>query len=138
MVDPHPMGMLAETMRRLQELERKIDDKPLETGSGGGDSTGMEARVAKLEAHMEHVRADTGALKTDAGTIKTTLATLVERVAHLPSKGFIVTALLVALAVLAAVSLFAPNLQRMVGVTPSVSASPPPVAAPLPPRIVPG
>ncbi|WP_313534354.1 hypothetical protein [Sphingomonas sp.] len=59
---------------------------PLNRGGGGGTFDPMEPRVAKLEAHMENVRAELGKLST----VPADLATLKERVAHLPSKGFIV------------------------------------------------
>lgn len=37
----------------------------VDTPSGGGYGDGMEARVAKLEAHVEHIMRDTGEIKTD-------------------------------------------------------------------------
>ena len=61
---------------------------PLFGGGDGGTSGGMEARLAKLEAHMEHVLE---ALRKLA-PLPERLATLDERVDHLPGKGFVVTA----------------------------------------------
>lgn len=69
-------------------MARKLQEGALQNGSGGGTSGGMEARVAKLEAHMEHVRSDISKL----ADVPADLATLKERITHLPSKGFIVTA----------------------------------------------
>ena len=73
----------------------------------------MEARIARLEAHMEHVlsslhRVDRGQeeLRVDLGGLKTAIAKLETKVEHLPSKGFIVTATIGALALVAAVSAF--------------------------------
>jgi hypothetical protein len=88
---------------------------PLETSGGGGDSTGMEPRVAKLEAHMEHVLADTTLLKADVGKLKVDVATLLERVGGLPSKGFIVAVVLSALAVVGAITLFSANVRALFG-----------------------
>lgn len=61
---------------------------PLNPGEGGGRFDPMEPRVAKLEAHMEHVRAELAKLST----MPVEIATVKERVSHLPSKGFVVTA----------------------------------------------
>jgi hypothetical protein len=59
---------------------------------GGGDDTlppmDIEPRVAKLEAHMEHVRSSVDKLTG----IPKDVAVLAERISHLPGKGFVVTA----------------------------------------------
>ncbi|QPI73906.1 hypothetical protein [Sphingobium sp. Cam5-1] len=47
----------------------------------------MEARVAKLEAHVEHIRSELGKLST----LPMDMAVLKTRVDHLPTKGFIIT-----------------------------------------------
>jgi archaellum component FlaC len=99
-------------------------DRPLQSGGGGGTFDGMEARVAILETHVEYIRRDIGELKADVSEIrrdlsgmkddfksdvegvKVQLATLTERVNHLPSKGFIVTATLSSLSAIAALIMF--------------------------------
>lgn len=58
------------------------------SGGGGGPTGDSDARVVRLEAHMEHVRSDLSVLRD----VPVQIATLTERVAHLPSKGFVVTA----------------------------------------------
>ena len=102
-------------------------------GSGGDTYDPMEVRVAQLEAHVGHIRGDVTEIKAgikDLGVSTSALkvegATLTERVAHLPSKGFIVSSVLAALAVATALVLFQGNLQRMVGL-PTLA----PVTAPL-------
>lgn len=55
---------------------------PLNPAGGGGNFDPMEPRVAKLEAHMEHVRSELGKL---AG-VPADLATVKERTGHLPTK----------------------------------------------------
>lgn len=98
-------------------LDPPLSIEPLETSGGPGDfNGGMEARIAALEAHMEHVRSDLSTLKSDVGTLKTDMATMTERVSHLPTKGFIVTATLTTLAVLGALSLYGPNLRTFLGI----------------------
>jgi hypothetical protein len=42
----------------------------LKTGGGGGTSDGMEARVAKLEAAVEHIQRDTTDIKTDVRSLR--------------------------------------------------------------------
>jgi len=82
----------------------------LKGGSGDGTNGGMEARVAKLEAHMEHIREDVGRLKD----VPVELAALKTKVDHLPTKGWMVTALCGALSVVAALVAFAEKIQLLV------------------------
>jgi hypothetical protein len=88
-------------------------------GGGGGDGVVMEQRVARLEENIVHIRSDVGEIKGSLGTVNSqvteariNIATLIERVAHLPTKGFIVNAVLTALAVAAALVLFQGNIQK--------------------------
>lgn len=48
-----------------QRLEGNAPGAPLKPGGGDGTFDGMEARVAKLEAAMEHIERDVGDIKTD-------------------------------------------------------------------------
>ena len=77
----------------------------------------MEARVAKLEAGVEHLGRDVGELRTDMRDVRDRLSRLEERVSHLPDKGFIVTSLLVTLAVLAGLITFQDNVRALVAPT---------------------
>ena len=68
----------------------------LKGGDGGGTSGGMEARVAKLESDVEHVkrtlddlRADVKATRSDIGAMKVDFGRFDERMKHMPGKGFI-------------------------------------------------
>lgn len=89
---------------KIKRLEAQLADlrAPLRGGGGGGTFDGMDTRVAVLEAHMEHVREDLTQLKGVVGQIKTDVTTLKGTVSTLPSKGFVVTAVLTALGVLTA------------------------------------
>lgn len=95
------------------ELSRQRQEQRdhLPPGSGGGTSDGMEPRIAKLEAHMEHVRTEL----TKLASLPVQVARLEEKVAHLPSKGFIVTATMTSLAFVTAIVLFADKLRSLVG-----------------------
>lgn len=56
--------------RRLAELERRVESRPVDMPGGGGDDSGMEARVAKLEATVEHIQQNTQDIKTDIRSIR--------------------------------------------------------------------
>jgi len=56
-----------------------LDDyrtRPLHSGSGGGTSDGMEARVKALEDTMQEIRADLKTLLIDTTSIKATIASM--------------------------------------------------------------
>ncbi len=68
-VEDHPG---TENMRAFihQEVNKAIEGKSMHGSSGGGgDDSGLEARVSKLEAHMEHLREDVSEVKTTLSTI---------------------------------------------------------------------
>ena len=73
----------------------------------------MEARVAKLEATIEHMRSDVSDLKTDARDLRDRMRAVEVKIDHLPSKGFIVVALLGALAVVGALIGYAEQIQSL-------------------------
>lgn len=82
----------------------------------------MEVKIARLEANVEHIQGNmvevkqrlTG-LEGRVGGVEINLATLTERVAHLPSKGFIVATVVGVGAVLAALSLFPVQIRAFLG-----------------------
>jgi hypothetical protein len=55
--------------RRISDLEAQIGS-PVKAAGGGGTSGGMEPRVAKLEAAVEHIQRDTTDIKTDMRTLR--------------------------------------------------------------------
>lgn len=83
---------------------------PLNPPGGGGSSGGMEPRIARLEAQMEHVQ---GAL-LKLSDVPANLATLIERVAHLPTKEYLVKVTLGSLAIIAALVTFSDKLHSLV------------------------
>ena len=87
-------------------------------GSGDGTSGGMdgwqtsvEARLGEIKDDIRDLRTDIGGVRSDLTTVKVNLATLTERVAHLPTKGFFVTALVASLAVITAIVAFQGQIQ---------------------------
>lgn len=88
------------------------------SNGGGGDGT-ME-RLVRLEGKVDNLEASLSRQDTRLGGIDDRLrsverdgATLLERVAHLPSKGFIVTTLLTSLTVIAGLILFQGQIQAL-------------------------
>jgi hypothetical protein len=104
--------------KKLREQNETLlqENEALKTGDGGGTSGGMEGRVAKLEAHVETLRSDVAAIKKDVGDIRVSAATLTERVAHLPGKGFVITATTTTIALLTAVVVFGEKIRSLLGV----------------------
>lgn len=84
-----------------------IPSTDLMGGGGGGTSDGMEPRVKRLEDNFDKMGRDVADLRVQ-------MAPLTERVAHLPSKGFIVTTTVTGLSVIAAIVLFADKLRVLV------------------------
>lgn len=92
----------------------------------------LEPRVARLEAsvtHIEHdiqdMKIDIRELRSDTSSVKERLTRLEEKVTHLPGKGFIVSGLLTALAVIAALIVFQNQIQSLAGQGPrTISAQP--------------
>lgn len=85
-------------------------EEQLKSGGGSGTSDGMEVRVARLEAHMEHVVKQVDRL----ADIPTDLAVLKVKVNELPTKGWLVTGLLLSLGAIAALIAFAEKIQALV------------------------
>lgn len=105
-VDPKAVERLIE---QLGGIGRNLPP-PLPPSDFAGNGGGMEARVAKLEAHVEHIREEIGKLSS----MPTNLAIVTTRVDHLPTKGWMVTTLGVGLAVIAALTAFADKIQAFV------------------------
>lgn len=75
--------------------------------NGGGGSGPVDDRVSRLEGRIDKVG-------DELGEVKVNLATLTERVAHLPSKGFIVSTSMTLLTVIAALVVFADNIKAAI------------------------
>jgi hypothetical protein len=80
--------------------------------------------IAKLDVDVQYLKRDLTESRTDIRDMRDRLARLEERVAHLPSKGFIVTVVLASLAIATSFLTLAPRLWNSSGVVP--------VTAPLP------
>ncbi len=94
-------------------------DKPGITVSGGGGMDGLEPRVAKLEAHVEHIVRDLGDVKPDVRDMRDRLIAIEETVKHLPRKGYINKAVTAAVVLLGLFITFQAQIQSLVGTAPS-------------------
>lgn len=52
-VQSHPTSGFRDELNHLSERINDLERKPIDTGGGGSNNGGMEARVAKLEAIAE-------------------------------------------------------------------------------------
>lgn len=73
----------------------------------------MESRVTRLEVNVEHMVANVSATSDSLADARERLARLEVKVDHLPSKGFIVTALLVLLTVITALVGYADTVKKL-------------------------
>lgn len=78
-------------LRELDSLRQELAS--LRMGSGGGTSGGMEQRVARLEADMDHVkrgvddlRGSVRTLQGDLSAVRADVARVDERSKHFPTK----------------------------------------------------
>lgn len=101
---------------------RNDDITAYSTGGGSDGGGGVDGRVARLEAHVAHIQSDVGEVKQRltgiegrVGAVEVNLATLVKRVAHLPSKGFIVKTVVTVGAILGALTLFPDQIRALFG-----------------------
>jgi len=71
----------------VKEISESADTgRDLKSGNGSGTSDGMEGRVSRLEAHMEHVREDVGEIKQSLSSIAAKLDSMSDKIGHLPTK----------------------------------------------------
>jgi len=97
----------------------------------------MEARVARLESDVEHIKTDIGDIKITlreltgvANDLRVGFARIDERIIHLPTKAFIVKAVVISLTLVGALFIFQGNIQRFLGAPASTAALPTPITTP--------
>jgi len=77
----------------------------------------MEARLTRLEVTVENIDRNVARMAPDLANVRERMAALEANVAHLPGKGFIVSALLAALAIIAGLIAFSQQIQAIVSVS---------------------
>lgn len=107
---------LAAIRDRIAELQKEpLLRQSLKGGGGNGTIGGMEARVAKIEAFMDVIRTEVAALRSDGRDLRDRLIRLEERVAHLPSKGFIFSTAVAIVTGLTAIIVLQEKLRHLLG-----------------------
>ena len=106
---------LAAIRDRIAELQKEPLPRALKGGGGNGTNDGMEARVAKIEAFLDVIRNEVAALRGDGRDVRDRLIRLEERVAHLPSKGFIFTTAVAIVGGLSAIIVLQEKLRHLIG-----------------------
>ncbi|MGV0876934.1 hypothetical protein V6767_07285 [Martelella sp. FLE1502] len=96
----------------FDELKREVEQLKL-AGSGSGGGSDMEGRVAKLEANVENIDRSLTETRKDARDIRDRVIRIEEKINHLASKGFIVTAVISAMALLGAWITFQDKIQNL-------------------------
>jgi len=66
-VQSHP---IRDMLDRLDSRISHLESQPIDTGGGGSNNGGMEARVAKLESAVEYIQRDIGEIKTDLKSLR--------------------------------------------------------------------
>ncbi len=77
----------------------------------------MLVELAKLQSDGEHLKRDLSETRADMKDIRDRMARLEVRVDHLPTKGFIITALGIGVAIVGGITTLAPKIQSLFGVT---------------------
>lgn len=103
---PEAWKRQADRMEREQAEREKVNVDRLKSGDGGGTFDDMEDRVRRLETRLDK-------FADDVTDIKVNLATLIERVSHLPGKGFIVSAVVTAITIIGGIVLMADRLKNL-------------------------
>lgn len=99
---------VSQLLTAQQELRAMHDElRHFGGGFGSGGSPPMEERVTRLEGRIDKV-------VDELGDVKVNIATLSERVSHLPSKGYINTTIIGALAAVAALVGFADQIRAFI------------------------
>jgi hypothetical protein len=80
----------------------------------------VESRLGELRTDIRELRSElrseTGAIKVDLTAIKVDLTAVRVRIEHLPTKSFIVTALLGSMGAFSAITVFAGQIRALFGV----------------------
>ncbi|TMJ40784.1 MAG: hypothetical protein E6G87_01190 [Alphaproteobacteria bacterium] len=97
----------------------------LQYGGGAGRFEGMEARIASLEAHVDHIRDDIGDMRLDLKEVAKTMGTagaemreFDSRINSLPTKGWMMATLLILAAIIFAVAIYLEQIRHYLGVIP--------------------
>jgi hypothetical protein len=104
---------------------------PLPAAVAASNVAYMEARIASIEAHVDHMRDDLGDMRRDYRELTKTIVTagtdvreLDDRVSALPGKGWMFLAMLLFTAIICAVIIYIDQIREYLGVLPTTSTMP--------------
>jgi hypothetical protein len=105
--------------------------RPPRVATGATVPYGTEARIASMEAHVDHMRDDLGDMRRDyreltkamAGT-GTDMRALDDRISNLPGKGWMFTAMLLFTLIICAVIVYLEQIRDYLGVVLPTSMNP--------------
>lgn len=99
--------------------------------AGAGRFDGMEARIASIEAHVDHMRDDLGDLRRDFRELAKSIMSsgsdvrgVDDRVSYLPGKGWMFTAMLLFTAIICAVVIYLEQIRQYLNVLLPISPTP--------------
>jgi hypothetical protein len=99
--------------------------------SGGTVPYGTEARIASMEAHVDHMRDDLGDMRRDYRELTKAVAgagndmrALDDRISNLPGKGWMFTAMLLFTLIICAVIVYLEQIRDYLGVVLPTSMNP--------------
>lgn len=97
----------------------------LQYGAGAGRFESMEARIASIEAHVDHIRDDIGDMRLDLKELTKTVSSagaemreFDSRMSSLPTRGWMAATLLVIAAAICAVIIYLEQIRQYLGLLP--------------------
>lgn len=104
------------------------ENRPLPKASAGSALPYMEASIASIEAHVDHMRDDLGDMRRDYRELTksilsagTDMRELDDRMGHLPGKGWMFTIMLLFTAIICAVIIYLDQIRDYLGIIPPTS-----------------
>jgi hypothetical protein len=107
----------------------KVTTQPPEPGVGqpsrdtGRSLDIVHVEIAKIQLDGEYTKKSLSGLEGDMRDLRERMTRLEVRVDHLPTKGFIVAAVIATLTIVGALVTIAPKLQSLAGTAPAASTS---------------
>jgi hypothetical protein len=121
----NPMNDIVEPPKSAVSKVQPVASNP----GNAGKIDYLEARIASIEAHVDHARDDIGDIRLDLREItKSVVAataetrTLDNSISHLPGKGWIFTALLIFTAAICATIVYLEQIRQYLGIVLPTSA----------------
>jgi hypothetical protein len=112
-----------------RDAKDKNTSQPSSPGVGQPSADSFRAsdivltEIAKLQNDGDYTKRDLGEMRTDMRDLRDRMSRLEVRVDHLPTKGFIVTAVIISLTVAGGLLTIAPKLQSFAGTSSAQSTT---------------